>query len=100
MVPETLLSAADLNKISLKKITFKKTFSKRRIFTELSEHFDLSKYESHMFLSARHAQAKIHFWQAPIEKEARALGQESSCYILVDCDGMVFSMKTLIGSAA
>lgn len=44
----------------------------------------ISKMIDYNFLSVKRGSAEIHFWKAPSEKEARELGQESSCYIRVE----------------
>ncbi|MES2963808.1 MAG: VOC family protein [Bdellovibrionota bacterium] len=52
-------------------------------FTEKLGFEIASKCKEQNFLIVKRGPAEIHFWQAPSEKEARALGSESSCYIRV-----------------
>lgn len=44
----------------------------------------VASFPEHRFLIVRRGAAEIHFWQAPSEAEAIAIGRQSSCYIRVE----------------
>lgn len=44
----------------------------------------IAKMVEHNFLSVKRGATEIHFWKAPSEKEAQAIGRQSSCYIRVE----------------